>query len=288
MMMGFTARTGLYLFVFPNIADMPRGVPTDKVELRTFKGAYEIETKAAFRLSNIKAWGYLQWSVASYPDILGIVNQNTHDYIGALISIEAFTAGSATARLYSMRMIDMPKIFSDIKSRVGILRVTTQANALNQQINSINPDKAFKQEELHERLVYVLAALPLNLVDVHRRAHTETDLKIWHGLCAHLHDIIRPDQETAQSSYRPRETALLAAYPNRTSHDPICFKCGEEGHRSRGCPLKDIKFTKCGHPSHSAEHHDRVMEMLKRRAERDRNSGDKSPNAKASSAVYVL
>ena len=66
MMMGFMARTGLYLFVFPNIADMPRDVPTDKEELRTFKGAYEIETKAAFRLSNIKAWGYLQWSVASY------------------------------------------------------------------------------------------------------------------------------------------------------------------------------------------------------------------------------
>ena len=108
MMMGFMARTGLYLFVFPNIADMPRDVPTDKEELRTFKGAYEIETKAAFRLSNIKAWGYLQWSVASYPDILDIVNQNTHDYIGALISIEAFTAGSATARLYSMRMIDIP------------------------------------------------------------------------------------------------------------------------------------------------------------------------------------
>ena len=61
MMMGFMARTGLYLFVFPNIADMPRDVPTDKEELRTFKGAYEIETKAAFRLSNIKAWGYLQW-----------------------------------------------------------------------------------------------------------------------------------------------------------------------------------------------------------------------------------
>ena len=97
--------------------------------------------------------------------------------IGALISIEAFTAGSATARLYSMRMIDMPKIFSDIKSRVDILRATTQANALNQQINSINPDKAFKQEELHERLVHVLATPPLNLVDVHRRAHTETDLK---------------------------------------------------------------------------------------------------------------
>jgi hypothetical protein len=53
-------------------------------------------------------------------------------------------------------------------------------------------------------------------------------------------------------------------------------------------PLKDIKFTKCEHPSHSAEHHDRVMEMLKRRAERDRNSDDKSSNAKASSAVYVL
>ena len=68
----------------------------------------------------------------------------------------------------------------------------------------------------------------------------------------------------------------------------LYFKCGEEGHRSRGCPLKDIKCTKCGHPSHSAEHHDRVMEMLKRRAERDRNSDDKSSNAKASSAVYVL
>ena len=116
----------------------------------------------------------LQWSVASYPDILGIVNQNTHDYIGALISIEAFTAGSATARLYSMRMIDMPKIFSDIKPRVDILRATTQANALNQQINSINPEKAFKQEELHERLVHVLATPPLNLADVLRRAHTET------------------------------------------------------------------------------------------------------------------
>ena len=162
MAMGFMARTGLYLFVFPNIADMPRGVPTDKdkEELRTSKGACEIETKAAFRLSNIKAWGYLQWSVASYPGILGIVNQNTHGYIGALISIEAFTAGSATARLYSMRMIDMPKSFSDIKPRVDILRATTQANALNQQINSTNPNKAFKQEELHERLVHVLATPP--------------------------------------------------------------------------------------------------------------------------------
>ena len=46
--------------------------------------------------------GYLQWSIAPYPDILGIVNQTMHDYIGALISIEAFTAGSATARLYSI------------------------------------------------------------------------------------------------------------------------------------------------------------------------------------------
>ena len=45
MMMGFMARPGLYLFVFPNIADMPRDVPTDKEELRTFKGAYAIETK---------------------------------------------------------------------------------------------------------------------------------------------------------------------------------------------------------------------------------------------------
>ena len=53
---------------------MPRGVPTNKEELRAFKEAYEIETKAAFRLSNIKAWGYLQWSVASYPGILDIVN----------------------------------------------------------------------------------------------------------------------------------------------------------------------------------------------------------------------
>ena len=113
-----------------------------------------------------------------------------------------------------MRMIGMPKDFSDIKSRVGILRTTTQANALSQQIFSIDPDKAFKQEEFHERLVHVLATPSLNLVDVHRRAHTETDdLKIWHGLCAHLHGIIRPDQETAQSSYRPRETALLGAYP---------------------------------------------------------------------------
>ena len=101
-----------------------------------------------------------------------------------------------------------------------------------------------------------------------------------HGPCAHLHGTIRPDQETAQSSYRPRETALLAAYPNRTSYNVICFKCGEEGHRSRGCP-SDIKFTKCGHPSRSAEHHDRVMEMHKRRAERDRNSDDKSSNPKA-------
>ena len=57
MMMGFMARTGLYLSVFPNIADMPRDVPTDKEELRTFKGAYETETKAAFRLSNITRRG---------------------------------------------------------------------------------------------------------------------------------------------------------------------------------------------------------------------------------------
>ena len=232
-------------------------------------------------------------SVASYPDILAIVNQNTHDYIGALISIEAFSAGSATARVYSMRMIgdmiDLLKIFSDIKSRVDILRATTQANTLNQQINSIDSDKTFKQEELHERLVQVLATLSLNLVDEHRRGHTETDPKVWHGPCAHLQNgIIRPDQETAQSSYRPRETALLVAYPNRNSHGVICFKCSEEGHRSRGCPLKDIKFTKCGHPSHSAEHHDRVMEMLKRRAERDRNSYDEPSDAKAPSAVYAL
>ena len=63
------------------------------------------------------------------------MNQNTHDYeyISALISIEALTAGSATARLNSMRMIDMPKMFSDVKSRVDILHATTQANALNQQ-----------------------------------------------------------------------------------------------------------------------------------------------------------
>ena len=61
MMVVFMARTGLCLFVFlPNIVDMPRGgVPTNKEELRTFKEAYEIETKAAFRLSNLKAWGYL-------------------------------------------------------------------------------------------------------------------------------------------------------------------------------------------------------------------------------------
>jgi hypothetical protein len=129
----------------------------------------------------------------------------------------------------------------------------------------------------------------LNLVDVHRRAHTETDLKMWLGLCAHLHDIIRPDQEAAQSSHRPRETTLLAAYPNCTSQTAICFKCGEEDHRSRGCPRTDIKFTKCGHSSHSAEfHHDRVMKMRKRRDDRDRSSDDKSLKAKASSVVYVL
>ena len=36
-----------------------------------------------------RRWGYLQWSVASYPDILDIVNQNRHNYIGALISIDS-------------------------------------------------------------------------------------------------------------------------------------------------------------------------------------------------------
>ena len=100
------------------------------------------------------------------------MNQNSHGHIGAIISIEKPTASSATARLYSMRsMIDLlPKIFSDIKSRVGILRATTQANALNQQINPIDPDKAFKQEELHKRLVHILAATPLVRRDVRRSA----------------------------------------------------------------------------------------------------------------------
>jgi hypothetical protein len=107
-MMGFMARAGLYLFVFPNIADMPRGVPTDNRQggAPNVQGDIYVRStprrRSVSRTSRIKAWGYLQWSVASYPDILDIVNQNMHDYIGALISIEAFTAGSATARLYSI------------------------------------------------------------------------------------------------------------------------------------------------------------------------------------------
>ena len=67
---GLHGAYGTWPLCVPNIADMPRDVPTNKEELRTFKEEYEIETKAAFRLSNIKAWGYLQWSVASYPDKL--------------------------------------------------------------------------------------------------------------------------------------------------------------------------------------------------------------------------
>ena len=61
----------------------------------------------------------------------------------------------------------------------------------------------------------------------------------------------------------------------------------QERHRSRAARRLTGSPKAHQSPSHSAEHHDRVMEMLKRRAERDRNSDDKWSNAKATSAVYV-